>query len=336
MTADNKETPGSELVRLSDQNGHALVALDGAAYESKKYHLKKRLKEADGTGLWATQTAMIGSTVALIFTPAAPLAIIPGLASLLCVLFRGAEYNPTFKAQEQVEEFKKELTQEFKEAQEQLYQSFQTKLINEAEKTLAEGGLIDEEKMAHLACVRPELLKEASDQLAISVLQARQLLDFSRKIEDPAALDEPKTQPFTFKSQKLKASNEYQRTVFRHNLWSQLKEERVESIGGFTRVVTQKIAEDDFPKHQAPEFGELTGAYGHIGGWGAYLFGPLVDWKLRKNIVNDFMPVAAAKVPPAAKAEDFSQRLAHYESNVEPLDLPAMRGWELKKTLKPQ
>ena len=313
-----------EIVPVKKPADKTLVSLKGGEYELEKSNLAQEITKESGTIGWGFQTTMVGTTIVLALSPIAIAAIIPGMLAFITMGIR-ADENPKGNIAKRVKEFKEKITRNFIDKQEETYKSFQTDLIQSAENTLASGKLLDMRTMSYLACVRPELLEKASEQLAISVLQARQVLNFSRNIDDKSKWKDEQTQPLTFKNQNLSSKNDFQRTILLQRLWSDLYEKNYYNKPHFKEEA--KIDEDSYPKHQKPDFSEIDSSLKKYKGLSAFFLGPLVTGYECKKLTRSFKAISSVSVPPPACAEDLSHRLKFYEDNVEPIDLPAVRGW---------
>jgi hypothetical protein len=313
-----------ELVPAKKNSDKTLVSLKGNEYELNKKELDSSIDKHSGTIGWGIQTTMVGATVVLAFSPMAIAAIIPGMIALLTMGFRSDEH-PKGNIRKKVDEFKEKVSRDFINKQEETYKSFQKELVQSAENTLSSGNLLDMRTMSYLACVRPELIEEASNQLAISVLQARQVLSFSRNLDDKGSWKKQQTQPLTFQNQALSCENEFQRTILHQKLWSNLYEKGFYNNAPLKEEA--KIEEDNYPKHQKPDFSEIDSSIESYKGFSAFFLGPLITGYERKKLTRAFKEIASVTVPAPACAKDLEHRLKFYEDNVEKIDLPAVRGW---------
>jgi hypothetical protein len=311
-----------ELVPAKKNSDKTLVSLKGNEYELNKNELDSSIDKHSGTLGWSIQTTMVGATVVLAFSPMAIAAIFTAMFAFLTMGIRSDEH-PKGNIRKRVNEFKDRVSRDFINKQEDTYKSFQKELIQSAENTLSSGNLLDMRTMSYLACVRPELIEDASNQLAISVLQARQVLNFSRNLDDKGSWKSQQTQPLTFQNQALSCDNDFQRTILLQRLWSNLFEPY-----NNTRLKKEvKIEEDNYPKHQKPDFSEIDSSLEGYKGFSAFFLGPLVTGYERKKLTRAFKEISSVTVPAPACAKDLEHRLKFYEDNVEKIDLPAVRGW---------
>jgi hypothetical protein len=194
------------------------------------------------------------------------------------------------------------LREEFINAQKASYVDQKRELVRAAEQYLAAGNLIRMEDAAWLAALDPKMLRDASDQLAITVLQIRKMLAHVR-CRDYHTDGSKKVMPVkTFASMWFGA-----RSFLRERLLAcdialaedsnpVLKEPELRSLRAFFSMETQESVRREFAEGALPRF---------------------------KNV----------EMPILKPAEDFAAALEEYEANNPPLDLPAIRGWQRYRRL---
>jgi hypothetical protein len=217
-------------------------------------------------------------------------------------------------------ESKLRLEGDVRQAQKDAFEKKQEKLLALAEAQLEGGGLLDEKIVSYLAAIPPDFLRGASDQLALTVFQARHLLRFDRTGQ------RPRDRVATFARHGLNPLLADHRLLLRSRL-----EENNPDISEDSSPVAWPDMEGDFPSLESlPAYKKLhhDGMRGVLRFFAMPLFAVADTFEIRrarKAPVPAF--TVSAKIPPLRCAEDFSAALARYEKEVERLDLPAMRGW---------
>lgn len=196
-----------------------------------------------------------------------------------------------------------------------------------ADECLAKGGLIDEDILAHLVTIPAEKFRKASDQLAISVLQARSLLAHVRANEGAAA-----TAPMTFAllKEKYNAAADPSSADSRRLLRDML--------GGSDGRIAEENYEKGFPAWDpAAVSGLNTNGIREVqefrNGVSSFLGLPFLarNKRLAAAMKDIRLPDAASievKVPALRPVENFSEIVALYEKRNGKLDLPAVYGWD--------
>jgi hypothetical protein len=207
-------------------------------------------------------------------------------------------------------EKREKLQKQFLAAQKKAFADKQAQLIALADETLARGELLGEKELSYLAALDPALLKDASDQLAITVLQARGMIAYMRAEEKRIR------PPLTFRTAAFDPRNGLHRAYLRDKL----------------AEAKTVLAEDDYPNglYQELEF-PRDGLRPDSKGYLLRLAVPFYSfWKDAKKAVDAPLlenGLPEISVPPLKPAGDFSALLSAFERAAEPLDLPAMRGW---------
>jgi len=195
-----------------------------------------------------------------------------------------------------------------------------------ADQELAAGRLLDQETLSYLVRLDGAALEDASDQLTISVLQARRVLAYMQCEQRGADGAKAIAPALSFARLKLCPQFNEHRYILRRQL-----EESDEAIKA-----------DDFPESwPEPDLSvleqRLAQAKGSaFGGWSTALrFAAAPVFmvtdavklhKIGKLTVQNSEPPALA-VPPLTPVAELATALAVYEQTVEPLGLPALRGW---------
>jgi hypothetical protein len=257
---------------------------------------------AGAGGLVVSVSAALGDPMLLVICG-------PQLACMLAITgLMGKE--TTQKAQAEARNAQGRLRKEFLKAQRKSFSANQVKLVELAEAHLGAGGLLDEESLAYLAAIEPKHLQEASQQLAISVFQARKMLSY---LHNPGGVEKP----LTFAALDLTPKSEKHRFVLLEKLRAQDDGQRQEYL----------------PALQHLDMKDANFKPGIGGKALRYLFTPYAVWRESRRYKKFTLPdLPDTPVPALRPAENFSVKLHKYETEIERLDLPALRGWP--KTLK--
>jgi hypothetical protein len=207
----------------------------------------------------------------------------------------------------------KELREKFIEAQVEAYTAQKQMIIDAAEQHLSKGGLLGLEDAAWLGNLTPAILGEASDQLAITVMQIRQMLAHERCNKFKSDGGKTVATPVTFAEKRLSPDLQEHRFYLRYSLF--------ENDAG--------IEEDSLPVIIQPEpAGSPQARAGNIKSFVDFI-NPFSGVALKRAYAKANMPqFKPVEIPGLAPVADFAQALESYESRNPPLDLPAVRGWK--------
>lgn len=196
-----------------------------------------------------------------------------------------------------------------------------------ADECLAKGGLIDEDILAHLVTIPAEKFRKASDQLAITVLQARSLLAHVRAGEG-AAVAAPMT--FALLKEKYNAAADPSSADSRRLLRDML--------GGSDGRIAEENYEKEFSAWNPAAVSGLSmegirEVQEFRSGVSLVLGLPFLarNKRLTAALKDIRLPDAAAievQVPALRPVENFSEIVALYEKRNGKLDLPAVYGWD--------
>jgi hypothetical protein len=287
-------------------------AYNEAVLKSRKQH------ESDSKGASVAQfasAAVIGGAL-LVATPwvALPLGMFMALSGVSAAHdAKKALDTANDKSTELQQEFMRTLRREFIDAQRKAYSEKQDRLVEMAEAHLAKGGLLDETALSYLAAIPPSKLQGASDQLAISVLQIRSMLDYirSRRIDLDGERGVPK--PACFADFKLSPRQPEHRPILR----AKLEENRF------------RIAEDEGPQFAEPQI-VMPESQRQSGRekFARYLGAAFFIKGDRERAASFEMPsLAPVEVPALRQVESLGKIIGNYERAHGRLDLPALRGW---------
>lgn len=285
----------------------------------KRSILKSREKyegETKGASLAQYASATVITVAALTMTPwvAVPLGVIVALGGLSAAHDAKASLDKANnKSTELQQEFVRKLRWEFIHAQRKAYSEKQDRLVAIADEHLAKGGLLDETALSYLAVIDPVKLRSASDQLAITTMQIRTMLDYirSRRIDLDGERRVPK--PACFADFKLSARVPEHRPILR----AKLTENRF------------SIVEDEPPAFVEPEIIMPESAKQtkkeRVARWLGSAFFLKGD---RERATGFEAPqFAPAEVPALRNVANLETIIENYERAHGKLDLPAMRGW---------
>jgi hypothetical protein len=191
------------------------------------------------------------------------------------------------------------------DAQRTAYSRQKQAVRDAAERHLADGKLLIAEDLAWIANLDPASLAGASDELAVTALQARRALSCARKPE--------KTLVHTFATLNLNPEMGPNRAYLREKLLA----------------ADNAIEEDNYPaiqKCELPEHAALKPGKLRI------LKEALIPFSaraLRREFKNAQLPqIPEILVPLIEPVAGVAGAVAAYESENGPLDLPALRGWK--------
>jgi hypothetical protein len=245
----------------------------------------------------------------------APLMLVPaGIFAAMMYGVSSDQRNSAMRhAERQARTAQHTLRDIFKQAQQDAFNANQKQLAAIADDHLRAGNLLGEEGMAYLAAVSPENLEGASEQLAISVYQARKMLAHSR---DPQNVEKP----LNFASLDFTPKSGKHRFVLLEKLqWAD------------TGI------EDDKPELQELELQEPEFQFSSGGKWARAFLAPFYLRKdARTRAAIDLPDLPDVPVPPLRPARDFALTLRRYEEQNGALDLPALRGWPQTRKALPR
>jgi hypothetical protein len=281
--------------------------------------LKSRERhESDMKGASVAQyaSAAVVASVALVATPwvAVPVGLFMAISGLSAA--HDAKHSldkANDKSVELQQDLVRKLRLEFLTAQRKAYSEKQDRLVLVADEHLAGGGLLDAEAMSYLAAIPLSKLSAASDQLAISVMQIRSMLDYvrSRRIALDGERGVPK--PARFADFKLSPRVPEHRPILRERL----------SENRFS------IVEDEPPPFAEPEIEMPESRRQPRKEKIARYFGAAFFLKSDRERAASFeMPgIAPVEIPALRQVENLGKIIENYERAHGRLDLPAMRGW---------
>jgi hypothetical protein len=213
---------------------------------------------------------------------------------------------------EAVERAVGQMREEFRKAQVAVYNDQKRLVAEAAERHLAAGNLLGIEDAAWLGNLDPETLKDATHQLAITVLQIRLMLAHQRCTAFNSDGSRKAAKPFTFASEKL--APDYEK--HRHHLRRELA------------ALDRGLAEDKLPVIQEMELAEeIAPRTGYWKGLKDFI-NPFFARRMKREFTQAQLPrFKDIEVPALQPVADFSAALEAYEAQNPPLDLPAVRGW---------
>lgn len=289
--------------RLAEKEKENLDRLDSLKVESSVF-----------SSLTWVGGVSIGSLMLLIGGPAL---VAGGLGGIMASLGALGQQENAKRAQNVHDETRRWLKGAFMAEQASAFREKQKHLLRLADAQLQKGGLLEEDFLPYLALIRPGLLEDASDQLAVTVLQARGMLAYARCTARTGTGARTTTRPHSFASLGFNPQREDHRHFLREKL-----EQADNAIS---------LAEDSLPvfedldiEHDRIETGGIAGFFARAVAAPVFL---LYDRYRHRRAVKLPAVVPSVRVPPLLVAPDFPAILAHYETAEEKLDLPAVRGW---------
>jgi hypothetical protein len=274
--------------------------------------IEKEVKAAAATQYWSyglgAAAIVVGSGVTL------PFAALLALGGLVSGMDARASLDKANRAAiDRAHELHSRLRAEFIQAQRAAYNEKQDSLVRLADAYLEQGGLLDETALAYLAAVEPRRLRQASDQLAISVLQVRGMLAHvrCRSIDLDGNRYTPK--PARFADLKLSGRVPEHRPILRQKLEEQ----------------GRRLVEDAEPHFKDPEFSVPGEGRQNRRQRLARFFG--APFHLRadraRTIIEKMPELPPVEPPPLKSVANIASIIEAYEKANGRLDLPAMRGW---------
>jgi hypothetical protein len=190
-------------------------------------------------------------------------------------------------------------------AQRYAYNAQKRDVMQVAENYLSEGGLLSYEDAAWLGNLDPATLKDAGDQLAITSLQVRKLLAYSRGGTGD--------KPLTFAARRLRPASDLHRLDLRERL--------VAADVHLTEDDLPVLHDLEFASEPAPKAGYLKALFNFVT--------PFSNFGKKRRFQKIQVPaVKDVEIPPVRPVADFMKALRAYEAANPPLDLPAVRGWK--------
>lgn len=321
--------PSTELAVLAQGGGGELVRVPEGSLEKADRLVRKHVINATSE----TMVDEAGGILLQIFFVVSAVAAVSATSPFALIAVPFAVFSPLITANEIKERIETadiragrvrlDLYRDLRGAQIREYRQKQERLVALADAHLVRGGLLDEKTMSYIAVLPPDVLEGASDQLAITVLQARRLLACERAGRQYKAL-----KPETFASAGLSSVSDRHRGALRKILSAAappLEEDR-----GPETWPEPDISLPGTRKIPAIENLRISNAEKALRVAVPFLFALMAlryRWKAAP-VAADLPPLtASAEIPPLRAAADFSEALARYEREVERLDLPALRGW---------
>lgn len=220
------------------------------------------------------------------------------------------------------------------------YEGKKHEMVRLADEQLAGGGLIGEEALPFLATLTPDKLGKASDDLAITVLQIRSMIALIRFPLAVDAEDRPMTMRRLAREYNLavQPGNKKHQKLLREKLERQavsLREDKFPAAAAVLpdldayrdRQIDMKALEELEPTEKKKK---------SFGGWLLWGFRdgylPFLEHRKQKKLAAlakavEFPDDIEFEVPALRTVDELADMLARYEAEVEPLDLPAIRGW---------
>jgi hypothetical protein len=313
-------TGGKELVPVL----HTLPATETFSMPLKQHQeIRESFKNAVGWSYDFDKKQVnlmrgLGGGAALLFGAvalAAPPALVIAAPTLALFFFGGGAMQKSLEANghDGFRRAMEETQVKFKQAQIEFYAAQKKRIVELADTHLGNGGLISAQDAAWLGNIDPDHLSEATDQLAITVLQIRQMLAYQRCNDFNSDGSRAVQAPLTFRGVGFDAGRPL------HRSW--LREKMAQADHG--------IEEDANPVIQVAEFENVNVKKpGYIAALFNFL-NPVSNWSRKEKLLEMQLPkVKEIEVQCVQPLADFAEALKDYESRNAPLDLPAMRGWK--------
>jgi hypothetical protein len=205
------------------------------------------------------------------------------------------------------------LKRSFENAQREAYGSQKCLVVAAAERNLGAGRVLSLEDAAWIANLSRQDIKQATDQLAITVYQIRKLLAHARCASFNSDGSKSVSRPLAFADLRLDPNFPPHRAYLRERL----------------AAADEHIEEDNYPYIKVSELEGMSSV--KTGFWNAVknYAAPWEAAKRRRQQMEIELPrykdVEAHVIFPVA---DFAEALETYEATNPPLDLPALRGWK--------
>lgn len=321
--------PSNELAVLAQGGGGELARVPEGSLEKADRRVRKHVINAASE----TMVDEAGGILLQIFFGVCAAAAVSAASPFALIAVPFAAFSPLITANDigerietadtQTGRVRRDLYYDLRAAQIREYRQKQEQLAALADAHLARGGLLDEKTMSYIAVLPPDVLEGASDQLAITVLQARRLLAYERAGRQYEAL-----KPETFASAGLSAVSGKHRGTLRKLLSAvaaPLEEDR-----GPEKWPEPDISLPGTGKIPALENLRISTAEKALRVAVPVLFSLKAlhrRWKAAPAAAELPPLTASAEIPPLRAAADFSEALARYEREAGRLDLPALRGW---------
>lgn len=292
-----------EWTKVPEETLRAVIS----EYQDKVQQSRAGIETA--AGFFGVATVIVG-----ILSIMSPILLLAALAcATVSAAIQGGMKNGAAMA---LDEAHGKLRKEFRKAQEKAYADKQQSLLDRTETLLSQGSLFNEKTLSQLVCLDEKTLNKASDSLAITVYQARQLLHYnrikSRKAFVVSLRSAPK--PMTFKSENLDPSKPGDVKALRDKLVQNnafLEEDVIDADYQPMSIAKPSWTES----HLAESFLRVAIA-------------PLFLMMDRQSQLNDHkLPtVLVAEIPALKAISGIGGHLAQYEvEQKEKLDLPAYK-----------
>jgi hypothetical protein len=312
----DRKTPSALVPLAQSLPANAPVTLPEERVESLTQAFNARLRNGKDTSNLTLQRCLAVLNTSNMAVPVV-LGVVPGFGFAIAGLgfalsaFAGSsaqrarykKFNDSQTATQQ------DIRAALRDAQLEIYREQKKQLVEAAEQHLLTGKLLSETDAGWLGNLDSDDIADASDELAITVYQVRQILAYARSENT----EEARIKPPTFASLQLNPSIAPNRTYLR---------ERLEKTDRY-------IAEDDYPGLSEPEFAPVAELKPGRAQLLKEFFLPFSDSELRRAYKNAQLPaIPEVTLQSVAPIADFAQALEAYENRNSPLDLPAVRGWK--------
>ena len=214
-------------------------------------------------------------------------------------------------------------------AQKESYKHKHAELVMLADKQIKDEGKIDEELIPFIAAIKPEALKDASDALAVTVLQLRQVLLYDRRTDAEKVVTfeslskdfKLAVNPQTPEHQKL-----LEKTLWQNN--HMIEEDFYPSLKDYPELDMSKMFNTDAMAaikalKESNEGGSQMKKFFTLSAF-TKKDAALIEKIKKLDIIADNV---AVEVPPIKPVDNMIAVLNHYERETGKLDLPAVRGW---------
>lgn len=316
-----------QLADIRDEFGREL------AEDTKFDRVRCALTQTGSLALLTGTAAAFATTAVAASSIWVPLGAAATVLSLMGYIFSGISYTSQFDVMRvrlglSMMRTLSAAERQYKKAQKQGFDEKLKQAVVLADRHLAQGGLLDETVLAYLVTIKPEYFREASDQLAITVLQARRML-----FHACAGEGQQVSPPLTF----LSLMREHRMAV------NPLSSESRRTLRGFLADSDKGLPEDDysrdFPRADVlaevkfVKPGKLDVLSSSAGALRSFFILPFLSQDKKRVDDLRMMTLPAAdsievRLPALRPVEGFAKAVAQYEERNGRLDLPAVYGWE--------
>jgi hypothetical protein len=313
--------PAAGVINITDEVRHAreedFRKAQNAKIATEYGHVETCRSVTIALGLFSVIVPFIVPPAMPFMAPTAVAAIwasiFGGSATLLAAMTVADEHNMRNSLVANKIEWTKGLREEFMSAQKAAYRDQKRRLVHAAEQYLDVGNLIGLEEAAWLATLEPEMLRDTTDEIAITVLQIRKMLAHTRcRTWNPDDGSKRVETPLTFASMRLDSSLPRHRSILREKL---LASDVALDEDSEMFLKEPELVED--AKHKVSVMRSISG-----------FFCMNTNESVSREFVEGQMPrFKDAEIPILKPVEDFAAALQDYEARNPPLDLPAIRGW---------